>query len=1245
MKWVRRFALGLAVIATAIAAAFYVLTSTQSGLRIVIAGMERFGGGVFSASTANGALRDELDLRDVLIATPDGMRIHADRVRLRWFPLELARRRLHIASSEIDALTITLPSAATGPSKTVLPVRLPIDVVIDALQLRGLAISESKRTLFNLDSADLVGRWLGERIEIDSLKTTLPETGAVVLNAQARMAQDRVLLEQIHLAIDGGSVDMNGTLGVDRVPSNFHVRWRDMHWPLMQTQPEQAPVTDLRGEAQLSGLLNRYTFELNANALLHGLAAQVAARGSGGLDAVHIDTLTLHESQATARVSGDIAWSPQIRANLDVSTKHFDPALLAADWRGDINARASTQTTFADGQPRIVFTADIANSTLRGYPLSLKARGHGDLNGAHIDEATLQIAQGKVVAQGTVVWSPVLTIDADLLLSQLDPAAFAPRWGGNLNGSAHLRTTHSGDTSVGLPDIAFEVQLAQSKLRDYPLTLSSQGDVREGTVTLQKLTLTSGTTKLSASGRVTPPFAAEAHLDSPDLAALYPGLSGTLAFDMTLSGERDNPHLLTHGTAANLHYLDYRIGKAAWNGDVQPRSPSRVELTADDASVGLRIGHAKLGIDGTEVYHHAQLDAATERGDVNITFQGGYDRKREEWGGQLVALRIAPLQLAAWLLEKPAGLLLGAQRRSLEPACLANDGGRACFNMQRAVLNPGLLFGWSLQAVKLDGFKPLLPPQIDVAGQVNGSGEFHWVDGNVSDAKADLRLSDAHFRTADAPSLDIDPATLHVDEDHDRLHAVLDVHSPRGTVSADVTAEPAPQMADRALTGQLQVEVPDLAFVRPFIRELRSIGGHIEGKLNFAGTIAQPRLAGDMALKDGTARLATPGIEITDIDVSVAGNGDGPLAVKGTMHSGGGTLNLAGTVDPAQVPPRVDLNLNGDSFQAVATRDARIWVSPALRLTSDADGVKLNGALIVPKADITPEGFEGGVSTSGDQIIVGEDQKKPASKLKMSSIVAFQLGDAVRFKGFGLTTRLEGTVVVFDEPPRDTRAQGLVRLVDGQYKAYGQDLRIDTGQLIFSGGTVTTPAVDLYATRHPRDDITVGVRVRGTLDKPMLTLDSDPAMAREQQLSWLLLGRPLDQNSTADRSLVSGAALSLGLTGGDYLAQQLGKRVGIDEVSVGAAPAGGSDVAADPTLIAGSQAAQTPGGTPVGSQTAQLTLGKYLTPRLFVSYGVSLFQPGQTFRLLYDLGHGFKVQTEAGVASGGDVIYTIERGH
>ena len=44
-----------------------------------------------------------------------------------------------------------------------------------------------------------------------------------------------------------------------------------------------------------------------------------------------------------------------------------------------------------------------------------------------------------------------------------------------------------------------------------------------------------------------------------------------------------------------------------------------------------------------------------------------------------------------------------------------------------------------------------------------------------------------------------------------------------------------------------------------------------------------------------------------------------------------------------------------------------------------------------------------------------------------------------------------------------------------------------------------------------------------------------------------------------------------------------------------------------------------------------------------LGYGIGLFQQGHTFRIQYDIGHGFKVRTETGVESGGDVLYTFER--
>lgn len=56
-------------------------------------------------------------------------------------------------------------------------------------------------------------------------------------------------------------------------------------------------------------------------------------------------------------------------------------------------------------------------------------------------------------------------------------------------------------------------------------------------------------------------------------------------------------------------------------------------------------------------------------------------------------------------------------------------------------------------------------------------------------------------------------------------------------------------------------------------------------------------------------------------------------------------------------------------------------------------------------------------------------------------------------------------------------------------------------------------------------------------------------------------------------------------------------------------------------------------------------IGKYLTPSLYVSYGVGLFEPVNTLRLRYTISRRWRLVTESSTAaSGGDLIYHIERG-
>jgi len=151
-------------------------------------------------------------------------------------------------------------------------------------------------------------------------------------------------------------------------------------------------------------------------------------------------------------------------------------------------------------------------------------------------------------------------------------------------------------------------------------------------------------------------------------------------------------------------------------------------------------------------------------------------------------------------------------------------------------------------------------------------------------------------------------------------------------------------------------------------------------------------------------------------------------------------------------------------------------------------------------------------------------------------------------------------------------------------------------------------------------DILVGVKVRGNLQKPLLSLFSEPSMPQTEQLSWLVLGRQLEGNtSDSEESALNNAALMLGLSGGETLGKELGEKIGIDEVSV-------SSEGGDAT-------------------SASLLIGKYLTPELFVSYGVGLFEPVSTLRLRYTLtSHWYLVGEASALRSGSDLFYVIERG-
>ncbi len=162
---------------------------------------------------------------------------------------------------------------------------------------------------------------------------------------------------------------------------------------------------------------------------------------------------------------------------------------------------------------------------------------------------------------------------------------------------------------------------------------------------------------------------------------------------------------------------------------------------------------------------------------------------------------------------------------------------------------------------------------------------------------------------------------------------------------------------------------------------------------------------------------------------------------------------------------------------------------------------------------------QGGKTVSPDVLIIQEiEEEKKKAPLQMKLKVT--LGDDVHFAGLGVNAFIDGQLSITAEPEEQVMGSGAFNIKQGSYRAYSQDLEIETGVISFPGGPLSQPGVNLRATRTV-GDIVVGISAIGPASKPRLTTFSNPPMSESQVISYLLTG-------SASNGTGSGAKLSVG---------------------------------------------------------------------------------------------------------------------
>ncbi len=275
------------------------------------------------------------------------------------------------------------------------------------------------------------------------------------------------------------------------------------------------------------------------------------------------------------------------------------------------------------------------------------------------------------------------------------------------------------------------------------------------------------------------------------------------------------------------------------------------------------------------------------------------------------------------------------------------------------------------------------------------------------------------------------------------------------------------------------------------------------------------------------------------------------------------------------------------------------------------------GKIHIPNAQITLNAIpESSVSESEDVIVIGEKKADGKySALKIRPNVTVSLGKNVKFKGFGLDAKLGGSIHV-SHNRQDITTQGSVQIVEGKYEAYGQDLVVKNGRLVFNGPP-SIVGMDIKAVRTIEgDDIIAGIHLTGTLLHPKTKLFSTPSLSESNVLSYLLTGRNLEDITGSQTALLMQAVRSLNIVNGDGLLRNIGNSLGLDDLSF---------VAKDDL------------------KKSELRLGKKLGSRTYVRYIVGLFDSMQKIAIEYKVNKYLDLEAQAGADSQSiDLIYKID---
>jgi len=1207
----------------------------------------------------SGGLGSQLHLSSVKWQQP-ASQVDIDNLRLSLQLSCVWRLALCVDSVSTDKIVVQLQSQEPSPSDETgtSPLTLPVPISLQNINLNNFSLQLQ-------DTADVTWQTLSgkldfyqrlriEKMQLHGLNITTYASQKVPINQQAepfdwtkwqyQPITPQPIVLPIHFDIlafklSDTSVQLAGqqpfSLKTVSLKAKGSAKKVQLHELLIEHQQGQVLA---KGDVQLNGQFE-HVFSIDADAkLAEQPPLKLTLRSSGNIDSLSTQA-ELSETALPANAQSGVSKVKPLKLALELSaqpSKATLPVKLRVDWShlawplAEPEVKSATGVIDINGDLNALKMAIQTQLSGKNVPevkinLSAIAASSPDNKKFELNELLLETLGGKVLSQGKLTFSEFIDWQGSSSISHLNPGVFWPELVADINGEVATQANNSQDiwkAKLSKLDI-------NGQWQEYPLSMSGNIDFHQKDgLKLQALSLKNADNTLSLNGEISQQQQLDIQfiLDAADLSNSLPQLGGSLNLVGNFSGSTEEPEISYELSGADLLVADVFVQRAEGNGNIKWNQQKPVDLNlalTGIQGINNQVDSAQIVLMGDANDHQLELTTSGPGTSVNLSLQG--QLKPTSWQGNWLSGEVKSTYANLTLLN-PFKIEADWEKQaySIAPHCWRHTNNELCIKQAEFKQNTAV---WDVSLKEFDllsVIRRLVPemPKIQTESRLNLEMSGNWDIEQLPNAKLKASLSSGEWVFTDQNNLKLtfDETVVEAQVSPKNILANINLSGTKiGTLSANVEGQSG-VYADpltRPIQGELLIKDLDLAAFKALVPQIEVLQGGINGQTQIDGTLGNPLFNGELKLTNGALKDESLPVALSAIEQSIRLKGQS-ADFEGTYKLGKGQGKMQG--DVAWMPAlKGHLSVSGEALELDYQSMIKAKISPNINILFEPNNVEIKGDVTIPYARVkVRELAKGTVSPSKDVILVEKEAERSASQQGLTLNVLIkvdpQRSNEVKLDAFGLTTDLQGELRLQNNKS-EIFGSGEVRLVNGRYQAYGQNLVIREGDILFTS-SLDRPFLNIEAVRDPEltaDGVVAGLRVEGVAQNPKISVFSEPTMEQQQALSYMLTGRGMGESSgDSQNTMLTNALLSLGLGKSENLVSKVGNKLGFEDVNLDTSGQG---------------------------DETQLSLSGNIAPGVQLRYGVGVFDSISEVAIRYELFPKLYIEAVSGVSNAIDIYY------